>query len=44
MNPFPLKNSVIVMDNASQHHPEGLREMVEARYVLCDLPPGQKII
>jgi hypothetical protein len=31
MNPFPMKNSVIVMDNASIHHCDGLREMVEAR-------------
>jgi hypothetical protein len=31
MNPFPAKNSVLIMDNASQHHFDGLREMVEAR-------------
>lgn len=31
MNPFPQRNSVIVMDNASAHHFEGLQEMVEAR-------------
>ncbi|KZP15231.1 hypothetical protein FIBSPDRAFT_683335, partial [Athelia psychrophila] len=30
MNPFPQKNSVIVMDNASQHHFEGVREIIEA--------------
>ncbi|KAI0350326.1 hypothetical protein OH77DRAFT_1413221, partial [Trametes cingulata] len=31
MNPFPAPNSVIVMDNASIHHVEGLRECIEAR-------------
>ncbi|EPQ59949.1 hypothetical protein GLOTRDRAFT_32469, partial [Gloeophyllum trabeum ATCC 11539] len=31
MNPFPQKNSVLVMDNGSSHHVEGLRELVEAR-------------
>ncbi|KAJ7870268.1 hypothetical protein B0H13DRAFT_1570023, partial [Mycena leptocephala] len=30
MNPFPQRNSVIVMDNASAYHFEGLQEMVEA--------------
>jgi hypothetical protein len=35
MNPYPLRNSVLIMDNASAHHFEGLREMVEARYVNC---------
>lgn len=33
MNPYPLRNSVIVCDNASAHHFEDLREMVEERYV-----------
>lgn len=33
MNQYPQKNSVLVMDNASAHHFEGLREMVEARCV-----------
>lgn len=33
MNPYPQKNSVLVMDNASTHHFEGLREKIEARYV-----------
>ncbi len=33
MNPYPQKNSVLVLDNASVHHFEGLREMVEARCV-----------
>ncbi|KAH7917635.1 hypothetical protein BV22DRAFT_984655, partial [Leucogyrophana mollusca] len=31
MNPFPLPDSVLVMDNASIHHSKELREMVEAR-------------
>jgi len=31
MNPYPQPNSVLVMDNAIQHHFDGLREMVEAR-------------
>lgn len=31
MNPYPQPNSVIVMDNASIHHFDGLREMVEAQ-------------
>lgn len=33
MNPYLLKNSVLVMDNASQHHFEGIQEMVEERLV-----------
>ncbi|KIJ15201.1 hypothetical protein PAXINDRAFT_77925, partial [Paxillus involutus ATCC 200175] len=31
MNPFPMPNSVLIMDNASIHHSNGLHEMVEAR-------------
>jgi len=31
MNPFPLPNSVLVMDNASAHHSGNVRELVEAR-------------
>lgn len=31
MNPFPQDNSVLVMDNASVHHFDGIREMVEGR-------------
>ena len=31
MNPYPQKNSVLVLDNASAHHFEDLREMVEGR-------------
>jgi len=40
MNPYPLRNSVLIMDNASTHHFEGLREMVEAcgRHLIY-LPP-----
>lgn len=30
-NPYPLPNSVIVMDNASIHKGPEIREMVEAR-------------
>jgi hypothetical protein len=37
MNPFPQRNSVIVMDNASIHHSPELRELVEARYSFCSL-------
>ncbi|KIM49666.1 hypothetical protein M413DRAFT_35681, partial [Hebeloma cylindrosporum] len=31
MNPWPQKNSVIIMDNASIHKSDELRNMVEAR-------------
>jgi hypothetical protein len=31
MNPYPARNSVIVMDNASIHKAEHLRPMVEQR-------------
>lgn len=31
MNPFPLPNSVLVIDNASIHKSSIIREMVEAR-------------
>jgi DDE superfamily endonuclease len=34
MNPFPQKNSVIVMDNASIHKSFCLEEMVQQRYLL----------
>ena len=33
MNPFPQKNSVIVMDNASIHKSPALRPMIENRFV-----------
>jgi len=40
MNPYPLRNSVLIMDNLSAHHFRGLREMVEARgRRLVYLPP-----
>lgn len=40
MNPYPQKNSVLVMDNVSLHHFDGLREMVEERGCrLRYLPP-----
>ncbi|KAJ8461838.1 hypothetical protein ONZ45_g18152 [Pleurotus djamor] len=38
MNPFPQRNSVLIMDNASTHHFDGIREMVEARMRLLYLP------
>jgi transposase len=39
-NPFPAKNSVLVMDNASFHHSERIREMCEEAGVkLVYLPP-----
>jgi hypothetical protein len=31
MNPYPEPNSVLVMDNASTHHFDGIRDLVEAR-------------
>ena len=31
MQPWPLPNSVLVIDNASIHHVPGIRELVEAR-------------
>ena len=31
MQPWPLLNSVLIMDNAAIHRVEGVREMVEAR-------------
>lgn len=33
MNPYPAKNSVIVMDNASIHKAACLRPMIEQRWV-----------
>jgi len=40
MNPFPQKNSVIVMDNASIHKSEELRPMIENRGMRLEyLPP-----
>ncbi|KAJ4463298.1 hypothetical protein C8J55DRAFT_375684, partial [Lentinula edodes] len=30
MNPYPRQNSVLIMDNSSVHHFEGLRELVKA--------------
>ena len=40
MNPYPQKNSVLVLDNASAHHFEDLRPLVEDRGMrLCYLPP-----
>jgi hypothetical protein len=31
MNPFPLPNSVVIIDNASIHKSPELRELIEAR-------------
>lgn len=40
MNPCPLPNSVLICDNASAHHFDGLRALVEARGCrLRYLPP-----
>jgi hypothetical protein len=40
MNPYPQPNSVLVCDNVSAHHFNGLREMVEAQGChLLYLPP-----
>ena len=40
MNPFPLPNSVLVCDNASAHHFDGLHALVEAHSCrLLYLPP-----
>lgn len=38
MNPFPARNSVVVMDNCSIHKSAGLRAMIEERFVL-PIPP-----
>jgi hypothetical protein len=35
MNPFPLPKSVLVMDNASAHHSDDLREIIEEQYIIC---------
>ena len=34
MQPWPMPNSVLVMDNASIHKVPGIREMVEQRHVV----------
>jgi transposase len=39
MNPYPQNNSVLIMDNASVHHFDGVREMVEARCVSLSYIP-----
>ncbi|KAF8592791.1 hypothetical protein K439DRAFT_1324185, partial [Ramaria rubella] len=31
MNPYPLKNSVLIMDNCSIHHVEGVAELCQER-------------
>jgi DDE superfamily endonuclease len=37
MQPWPLPNSVLVMDNASIHKDPHIREMVEEQYVVAYL-------
>ena len=37
MNPFPEKNSVIIMDNASIHKSPQLQAMIEERYVIISM-------
>ena len=47
MNPWPQRNSVIIMDNASIHKSEELELMIENRYVidsLCWLVRREKIL
>jgi hypothetical protein len=38
MNPFPQRNSVLVMDNASIHHSAAMQDMIETRHVLHNIP------
>jgi transposase len=35
MNPFPGKNSVVIMDNAAIHRNSRITEMIESRYDEC---------
>jgi hypothetical protein len=37
MNPYPMPNSVLVMDNCSTHHVPGIRELVESRCVALNI-------
>jgi transposase len=39
MNPFPGRNSIIVLDNATVHHGGRLMEICDAANVLIYLPP-----
>lgn len=41
MNPYPAKNSVIMMDNASIHKAACLRPMIEQRCVSRHADPSQ---
>lgn len=41
MNPYPQKNSVLVLDNASAHHFDELREMVEAWQAIMVQTPNK---
>jgi DDE superfamily endonuclease len=44
MCPFPERNSVIVMDNASIHKSNELKEMIEAQYVTSHGSENLKLI
>jgi hypothetical protein len=37
MQPWPLPNSVLVVDNASIHRVPGIRDIVEERYVIVPM-------
>ncbi|KIJ56998.1 hypothetical protein M422DRAFT_148947, partial [Sphaerobolus stellatus SS14] len=37
MNPYPEPKSVLVMDNCTIHHVEGVEELCCERYVIYDL-------
>jgi len=40
MKPFPERNSVLVLDNASMHHTESVRDLCESHHIpLLFLPP-----
>jgi hypothetical protein len=42
MNPFPLKNSVVVMDNCSIHKHPSIKDLIERRYAsqISSAAPG----
>ncbi|KAF8572727.1 hypothetical protein K439DRAFT_1377659, partial [Ramaria rubella] len=44
MNPYLLKNSVLIMDNCSTHHVEGVAELCQERYVSFCLFHGQRLL
>jgi hypothetical protein len=39
MNPFPAKNSLIIMDNAKIHRNPHIREMIEKKCIECLFHP-----